>query len=530
MSNPMDPTSPGQRPAQPGPEELASFRRRERLLDQIARSRASFRAKERELSLMELRLTTAQHTLGYRVERVIRGRLHRLRSVLSRPSRATDAVQPTRAGDAPRPSIQPPAVPAGPARPLELVLLVDPPPNHEPAPDGVIRAAWLGDQPDRWLGSTTFNDIEIVLVPDEATRARVEAHSAKAAWIAQDPASPAGAAALNGILDRWLPARHVAIHIGAPTWTEAGAWGDLPFARDVQRAFERRGWPASVHTFEDRDSSAAVRADLAIHLAGIRAPTVRPGQTSVLWIISHPDSVRRELCLAYDLVGVASDPFLAYLRTWLGAAAPPLIPLHQATDPERFFPEPGGPAHDLLFVGSARHGRRPFLDTLRATNHDVAVYGRNWTADLLDPASLRGEWIANDDLHRYYASAAICLSDSWADMRDEGFISNRVYDALASAGFVISEAVAGLDREFDGSVVAYDDLGELIDRVDHYLARPDERAALARVGRATVLARHTFGHRVESIIANVDPLLGPTRVATAELGRGGLGSSGPSPT
>ncbi|MGH2511868.1 MAG: CgeB family protein [Candidatus Limnocylindrales bacterium] len=527
MSNPMDPTSPGQRPAQPGPEELASFRRRERLLDQIARSRASFRAKERELSLMELRLTTAQHTLGYRVERAIRGRLHRLRSVLSRPSQPTAAVQPTRAGDAPRPLIQPPAVPAG---PLELVLLVDPPPNHEPAPAGMIRAAWLGDQADRWLGSTTFNDIEIVLVPDEATRTLVEARSAKAAWITQDPAGPAGAAALDGILDRWLVARHVAIHIGAPTWTEAGAWGDLPFARDVQRAFERRGWPSSVPTFADADSAAAVRADLAIHLAGIRAPTVRPGQISVLWIISHPDSVRRELCLAYDLVGVASDPFLAYLRTWLGAAAPPLIPLHQATDPERFFPEPGGPAHDLLFVGSARHGRRPFLDTLRETNHDVAVYGRNWTADLLDPASLRGEWIANDDLHRYYASAAICLSDSWADMRDEGFISNRVYDVLASAGFVISEAVAGLDREFDRSVVAYHDLGELVERVDHYLARPDERAALARAGRAAVLARHTFGHRVEAIIANVDPLIGPKRAANAEPARGAPVPSGPPST
>jgi hypothetical protein len=45
-----------------------------------------------------------------------------------------------------------------------------------------------------------------------------------------------------------------------------------------------------------------------------------------------------------DLIGVASDPFLAFLRDWLGPDGPPLVALHQATDPDRFHPAPGGPA------------------------------------------------------------------------------------------------------------------------------------------------------------------------------------------
>ena len=299
----------------------------------------------------------------------------------------------------------------------------------------------------------------------------------------------------------------VAIHIGAPTWAEAARWGDLPFAQDVQASFVERGWAASIHVAADRDSNPAVQADVALHIAGIRVPPVRPGQTSVLWIISHPDSIRRELCLAYDLIGVASDPFLHYLEDWLGTAAPPMIALHQATNPGRFFPEPGGPAHQVLFVGSARNGRRPFLDALAETNHELAVYGRNWTADLLDPKVLRGEWIPNEELHRYYASARIVLSDSWTDMRDEGFISNRIYDALASGAFVISEVVPGIDQEFDGAVVTYRQVSQLVGQVDHYLAHPDGRAEQAARGRTAVLARHTFENRIDAIIAAVAPLL-----------------------
>jgi len=392
-------------------------------------------------------------------------------------------------------------------RAIDVVLLLDPRTEIDTVPRHIVTVAWLGDEPDPWIDGPRFNDLDIVLVADDPTRSRVEAHTAKAAWVVPDPATPAGAAALKEALKRWVASRHVAIHIAPHTWDAAASWGDTPFARDVQRAFERRGWSATIHVFAERDSAPAVRADLALHIVGVRAPAIRPWQTSVLWIISHPDLVTREICQPYDVVGVGSDQFLRYLRGWLGTDAPSLIPLHQATNTERFFPEPGGPAHDILFVGSSRNVRRPFLDALAGTTHDLAVYGRKWTADLLDPRYLRGEWIPNDALRRHYAGAAIVLSDSWADMRDEGFIANRIYDALASGAFVISEAVPGLDAEFDGSIVTYRDAAELLDRIDYYLAHPDERAALAETGRRAVQTRHTFGHRVDAIIDAVEPLL-----------------------
>ena len=43
--------------------------------------------------------------------------------------------------------------------------------------------------------------------------------------------------------------------------------------------------------------------------------------------------------------------------------------------------------------------------------------------------------------------------------------------------------------------------------VDRYLADAPARAERAARGRAAVLARHTFGHRVATIVEIVDPIL-----------------------
>ena len=289
----------------------------------------------------------------------------------------------------------------------------------------------------------------------------------------------------------------IAIHIAPRTWEAAATWGDTHFAQGLQRAFERQGWSASVHLATEADTPDAIDADVGLHLFGKSVPAVRPGQLSILWIISHPDRVRPSLARAYDLVFAASESFAVDLA---GRIDRPVRALLQATDPDRFHPDPSGPRHALLFIGNSRGARRPILDALAGTDHDLAVYGGAWTPELLDPRYLSGTWIPNEDLHRYYSGAEIVLNDHWADMQQEGFVSNRVYDALASGAFVVSDAVPGIEERFDGSVATFESRDELIAVVDHYLAHPAERQERATRGRAAVLARHTFDHRAAAII------------------------------
>jgi len=380
---------------------------------------------------------------------------------------------------------------------IDVAVVTSPRVHRRRLPRGVISIALVTGPADAWLADPGFDDHDLVFAGDEDSASAIRKRTAKDAETVDLERPEILAQALRARLHAWALAPKIAIHIAPRNWEAAATWGDTQFARGLQRAFERQGWHATVHIAPEADDAPAACADVALHLFGTSVPPVRPGQLSVLWVISHPDRLRASVARSYDHVFVASESFAEDLARRIDR---PVRTLHQATDPDRFHPDPSGPRHALLFVGNSRGARRPILDALAGTDHDLAVYGGAWSPELLDPRYLRGTWIPNEDLHRYYSGAEIVLNDHWPDMRHEGFVSNRVYDALASGAFVVSDSVPGIEDRFDGSVATFDSRDELIAVVDHYLAHPAERQERATRGRAAVLARHTFDHRAAAII------------------------------
>jgi glycosyltransferase involved in cell wall biosynthesis len=366
---------------------------------------------------------------------------------------------------------------------------------------GPIRVAHLQGDPTAWLARPWFDDFDIVIVGDEAARERIEAASSQHPVVQSTP-GPAGG--FDAILEGWLREPRIGIRIAVPSWDVAARWGDLHVARDLQRALARLGRRARIHLKPDWDAAPAATDDVSIHLLGQAEAETRPGQLNVLWHLSHPDRGTPELYDRYDLAFAASDSFAGWMAAQVRI---PVAPLHQATDPQRFAPGASGPAHELLFVANSRGVRRHLLDDLLPTDRDLAVYGKSWTPERLDPKYLAGEHIPNDELAGVYSAAAIVLNDHWLDMQREGFMSNRLYDAAAAGAFVISDDIDGLAAEFDGGIVGYVDASELHELIDHYLDHPDERRDRAHRARRAVLERHTFDHRARRLLDAIEPEL-----------------------
>jgi hypothetical protein len=381
------------------------------------------------------------------------------------------------------------------------VLITDPSADIRAVPDGAIRIGWLARSIDAWLANEAIDDLDIVAVEDAAQAKAVRDRTRKVAVVQPGSLSVASIARL---VEGWLAASRVGIRIAVPTWDVAAGWGDLHFARDLQRALERAGHPTRIHLRPRWDSWPAARDDIAIHLLGRGVAAKRAGRVEVMWHISHPDAASVEAYEAHDLAFVASDGFAA----WMAAQASiPVLPLHQATDPERFHPGMPGPHHELLFVANSRGVRRHILEDLLPTDHELAVYGKAWTPERLDPRYVVGSHVPNDEVGGYYASADIVLNDHWPDMQREGFLSNRLYDASAAGAFVITDGIEGLADEFDGGVVSYETPDELRELIDRFLADPAAREEHAARARAAVLARHTFEHRVAELLRHVEPML-----------------------
>jgi spore maturation protein CgeB len=235
----------------------------------------------------------------------------------------------------------------------------------------------------------------------------------------------------------------------------------------------------------------------------------------VLWNISHPDLLTVAECDAFDVV---LTPSARHAEQLAARTATPVELVEQATDPVVFFPE-HDPAHarELVFVGNSRGVMRPLLRDLvggRDTVRDLAVWGQEWER-FLDPQLIAGEHLPNEQVRRAYSSAAIVLNDHWDDMREQGIVSNRVYDALACGALVVSDHLPELAERFGDAVVTYDTPAELHAHIERLLADPVERAERAAIGRARVLAHDTFRHRVDALLAAVAAQRAPNALKTA---------------
>lgn len=294
----------------------------------------------------------------------------------------------------------------------------------------------------------------------------------------------------------------IAIRTATPDLSVAHEWGDHHFALSLARAFERLGWHARV-LMRDSHPREAESADVTLSLRGRQAYAPVPGRINLMWVISHPDRLPAEECEGCDHVFVASDRHAATLARSLRV---PVSVLHQATDPAVFFePAERRVGRECLFVGNSRLEWRRMVRWSIEEDLPLALYGGRW-AGLVPPAMLRGIHVPNTELHRLYADAAVVLNDHWDTMRDEGFLSNRLFDASAVAAPIITDPVAGLSDVFGDSIPAVSDAAGLARAVRDILADRAAAESRAREAQRIVLSAHTFDHRAETIVTVVEAL------------------------
>jgi spore maturation protein CgeB len=308
------------------------------------------------------------------------------------------------------------------------------------------------------------------------------------------------AARLREILTEHEQRLTFCLKIGAPDREVAPKWGDLHYAESLARELRRRGHRTLVQTLDEWEDEGGLSYDVVIHLKGLSRCFPKPGQFNVLWSISHPHELSGEECDGYDLIAVASPLFAAQLRE---RTRTPVVVLEQASDPWVMYPDRREQlAHELVYVANSRGVLRPIARDLLGTDRDMAIWGSGWEG-LIDTARVVAEHVPNGELRHVYSSAGIVLNDHWKDMREHGYISNRIYDALACGAVVLSDDVPGLSERFGEAVAVYRSAEELRELVERLLADPGELRRRGEQGRAAVLAQHTFAHRVDELLSIV---------------------------
>ena len=119
----------------------------------------------------------------------------------------------------------------------------------------------------------------------------------------------------------------------------------------------------------------------------------------------------------------------------------------------------------------------------------------------------------DEEVGRIYSQSKIVVN-----FPNRGGFNMRVFETMASGALLITEDVGnGQDEFFEDRkhFVLYRDKAEIPGLIDYYLAHEDERLAISREGQREVLAKHTYRHRMETMLKVLSEV-GPERNRTRD--------------
>lgn len=292
-----------------------------------------------------------------------------------------------------------------------------------------------------------------------------------------------------------------AIKSAAPADERSLLWGDFHFANSLAKSLRKLGQLVSVDYQENSSRATSGLDDIVLNLRGLRDISLPSTALNLLWVISHPDDVTAAEVSKYHLAYAASSSWsAAQTRQW-GCTIRPLL---QCTDSELFYPDFDpeiADANELLFVGNSRKAYRPAPWNAAKAGLPIRIYGGGWSG-LVPEEAIGGEYIPNGELRRYYASAGITLNDHWPDMRNQGFISNRLFDIVASGGRVLTDDVTGLDEVFGPEVRVFRNPVSLVSILKssngNFVADTDETMAASE----RIRQLHSFDARAQTLLTD----------------------------
>lgn len=287
----------------------------------------------------------------------------------------------------------------------------------------------------------------------------------------------------------------VRIKISCPNLKEAPLWGDYHFANSLASAFEKVDYIAGVDTMDSWYSRAAPE-DVVLALRGRHRFKVDRSKINIMWLISHPDRIAEDEFADYDHIAVASDIYAAEL---VARGLPSVSVLHQATDATLFHADLESPRKPAcLFVGNSRREYRTMVKWCVQKQIPLELYGGGWEG-VLPEGLVRGTSVNNADLPAFYASHLVLLNDHWDSMRDNGFLSNRLFDGSAVGTPILTDPVAGLADVFADTISEVADIETFEAILKDCLANPAPYLERAARAREIVLGAHTFDHRARQL-------------------------------
>ncbi len=356
----------------------------------------------------------------------------------------------------------------------------------------LIKIAWILSSVDKWVDQKYIDKFDIILTNNNRYSEFINNNIRKNVTLCSDYINDNSSISktFDKIILDFINKPKIAIKMPVRSWDEKQQWGDYFFAEGLEEEFIKRNFIVRIYAHPEWEDNSDSLMDIILVLRGLHKYDPKPQHYNMMWNISHPDEITFDEYDSYDKVFIASEKWTKYINNNTNVDVECML---QCTNPNRFYPDYNEEyKHELLFVGNSRGVNRKILKDLLPTKHELAVYGADWE-NKIDSEYILGKNIPNKYLRYAYSSCNVLLNDHWEDMKEKGFISNRIFDGVACGALIISDNVVGLEEIFSDNVKTYETPEELKKLIDEILKKP------FKVDKS-IIKEHTFFNRVDQMI------------------------------
>lgn len=276
-------------------------------------------------------------------------------------------------------------------------------------------------------------------------------------------------------------------------------WGDFHFGKALSDRLRELGCETRTQYWPNWNPSES--ADVLLVLRGLRATEIVEGKygQKLIWLISHPDDITDDELRRFDTVLCGSEHHTARLKQ-RGFDAHVFL---QCTDERVFFPavrEKTRLENAFVFVGNWRGGNRSLVGQAITAKLPLRIWGRVWTRPAHAPFIV-DDYFPNTQLGELYRSSYCTLNDHWPDMTRNGYVNNRVFDALACALPVLTDPNPGLEGLKLGGIKMITPDESFDDAMDEFIVNYDRYQEAAYSDSFFILEQHSFKARAQALIA-----------------------------
>jgi len=161
---------------------------------------------------------------------------------------------------------------------------------------------------------------------------------------------------------------------------------------------------------------------------------------------------------------------------------------------------------DISTYGSPHNIRTSFFFQLLKYNYKIKIWGHQtpiWLKDKELKALYKGVYVFNESKCKAVLAAKININTLHPS--EINGLNARTFETAGIGGFQIIHWRPSLQDNFeDGKeIISFNNFDELIDKINYYLDKPNERATIARAGQLRAYKDHTYSHRIGVLFATI---------------------------